>query len=71
MINVTRLDNTEITINSDLIEMVESIPETMIHLTTGKKIMVSEKIEQIVEKVAEFRKSINCGFVVRHNEEGK
>ena len=56
MIRVTRINDTELVINADLIEFVESIPESMITLTTGKKIMVKEKIDEIIDRVAEFRR---------------
>jgi len=42
MIQVTRLNDTKLVINADLIEFVEEIPDTIISLTTGKKIMVKE-----------------------------
>jgi flagellar protein FlbD len=57
MINVTRLDNSELVINSDLIEILEAIPETIIHLTTGKKIMVKETVDEIIERVTTFKRS--------------
>lgn len=57
MINVTRLDNSELVINSDLIEILEAIPETIIHLTTGKKIMVKETVDEIIERVIAFKRS--------------
>ena len=56
MINVTRLDNSELVINSDLIEILEAIPETIIHLTTGKKIMVKETVDEIIERVTTFKR---------------
>ncbi len=56
MIQVTRLNDTQLVINADLIEFVEEIPDTIISLTTGKKIMVKENVEQIIEKVAQFRR---------------
>ena len=56
MIKVTRINDAELVINADLIEFVEAIPETMITLTTGKKIMVREAIDDIIRKVAEFRR---------------
>jgi len=55
MIKVTRLNSTELVINCDLIEFVEAIPETMVSLTTGKKIMVTENIDEIIKRVAEFK----------------
>jgi len=56
MIKVTRLKSSELVINCDLIEFVESIPETIISLTTGKKIMVTENIDEIIKRVAEFKR---------------
>ena len=36
MIEVTRLNETKILINPDLIELVEETPDTVITFTTGK-----------------------------------
>ncbi len=59
MITVTRLNDSKLVINSDLIEFVEAIPDTIISLTTGKKIMVKESTDTIIQLVAEFRKKID------------
>ena len=56
MIKVTRLNKSELVINSDLIEFVEASPETIISLITGKKIMVTEDVDLIIERVAEFKR---------------
>ena len=58
MINLTRLNDSKIVVNSDLIEFVEAIPDTIITLTTGQKFMVKESVEQVVNKVTEYRRSI-------------
>ena len=58
MITVTRLNDSKLVINSDLIEFVESIPDTIISLTTGKKIIVKESTSKIIQLVAEFRNKI-------------
>ena len=42
MIDVTKMNGLEFTINADLIEVIEEVPDTVITLTTGKKIMVKE-----------------------------
>ncbi len=55
MIKVTRLNNDTLVVNADLIEFLEATPETIICLTTGKKVMVRETIDQIIERVAEFK----------------
>ena len=59
MIKVTRLNETELVINTDLIEFVESIPDTIISLTTGKKIMVKESIDDVIALVTEFKRRIH------------
>ncbi len=56
MIKVTRLNESGLVINSDLIEFVESTPDTMVSLTSGKKIMVRETIDEIISRVAEFKR---------------
>lgn len=60
MIRLTKLNGSALVINSDLIEFVESLPDSLITLTTGKKIMVKEKIPEIISAVVEFRQRINA-----------
>lgn len=61
MIEVTRLNHTSVVINSDLIEQIESTPDTVVTLTTGQKIMVLETKDAIVKRVLGFRRSIIAG----------
>jgi len=56
MIKVTRLSGNEMVVNADLIEFVEASPDTVISLVTGKKIMVKETTDEIIRRVAEFRR---------------
>jgi flagellar protein FlbD len=58
MIYVTRLNHTSIVLNCDLIEHVETTPDTVISLTTGQKIMVLESPEEIVDRVVQFRRKL-------------
>ncbi|MGI6552522.1 MAG: flagellar FlbD family protein [Clostridia bacterium] len=58
MIKVSTLDNRKIAINADHIERVENVPETIITLTNGKKLMVRETMEEIIEAVIAYR--IKC-----------
>lgn len=59
MIELTKLNGAKLVINSDLIEIVEASPDSLITLTTGKKIMVQEKIPEIIAAVVTFRRLIN------------
>lgn len=56
MIKVTRINDAPLVVNADLIEFVEASPETIICLTTGKKIMVKQTIDEIIDRVAEFKR---------------
>ena len=58
MIEVTRINGTKIMINSDIIEMMEETPDTVITLTNGHKYIVSEKTDQIKESIISFRREI-------------
>lgn len=58
MIEVTRLNDGKLTINCELIELVEDIPDTIITLTSGKKIIVKESRNQIKELVIQYKKNI-------------
>ena len=59
MIELTKLNGSRLVINSDLIEFVEALPDSLITLTTGKKIMVQEKIPEIISAVITFRRLVN------------
>lgn len=59
MVRVSRLDGKEFTINALLIETIEEVPDTVITLTTGRKYVVKESIEEIVEQTVTFHQRIN------------
>ena len=61
MIDVTRMNGTKLTINSDLIETVEETPDTVITLTTGKKIITKESRQEIKNLVKLFKRE--CTFM--------
>ncbi|MEI8196410.1 MAG: flagellar FlbD family protein [Phycisphaerae bacterium] len=54
MITVTRLNNTKIIINAELIRYIETTPDTIISLTTDDHIMVKESAEEIVRKCIDY-----------------
>jgi flagellar protein FlbD len=58
MIQLTRLNNHLLVVNSDLIKFVERAPDTVLTLITGEKVVVSEPVEVVLEKITEFRRSI-------------
>ena len=62
MIYVTRLNHTPVVLNCDLIEHMETTPDTVISLTTGQKFMVLESAEEIIDRVVQFRHLIMNGL---------
>lgn len=58
MINVTAMNNKEFILNANHIEKIEEVPETLITLTNGKKYIVLESVEEIVEKVIMYKNKI-------------
>ena len=58
MIDVTRMNGSLLTVNNHLIEMVEETPDTVITLTTRKKIIVKESRQEIKNLVILYRKDI-------------
>ena len=58
MIQLTRLNNSKVIINSDLIKFVEESPDTVITLLNGEKILAQEPVNEIVKRVVEFRRQV-------------
>ena len=58
MIKLTRLNRVPLFLNSDLIEHIDAMPDTIVSLTSGQKFLVTETPEEVVEKVIAFRKLI-------------
>jgi flagellar protein FlbD len=58
MIMLHRLDGKSIVVNSDLIEFIESIPDTIITLTSGNKFIVRESVPDVQQAVVNFRRSL-------------
>ena len=45
-------------LNADLIETVEATPDTIVTLTSGKKLIVNESPEEVIALVVEFRRRL-------------
>ncbi len=65
MIQLTRLDETELWVNSDLILTLERTPDTIVTLTTGARLLVKESVETVVERAVAFRRRVLRGPEVR------
>ena len=58
MIKITRLNGRLTVVNAELIGTVEATPDTMITLTTGRKLAVLESVDQVIGLVYEYRRQV-------------
>ncbi|TDX51925.1 flagellar FlbD family protein [Orenia marismortui] len=58
IIEVTRLNDSKLVINAELIETIESTPDTVITLTTNHRLIVKEDIDEVVEKVIAYKRKV-------------
>lgn len=58
MIILTRLNATNFILNCELIETVEATPDTVITTINGKKIVVTETVDEVIEKVVQYKRTI-------------
>ena len=65
MIELKKLNDQAFIVNSDLIEFIEKTPDTVITLTTGRKIVVKESVDEVLKRVIKYRRFINEGIAVK------
>jgi len=70
MILLTRLNNKTFILNAGWIEQVESLPDTTVTLTSGKKIVVKETVEVVQERCLSFYKETGLFRVTEQPKEG-
>lgn len=58
MIRATRLNDSEIILNADLIEVIEATPDTVITLIDGTRFVVRESPEVLVERIQKYRAAL-------------
>ncbi len=58
MIELTKLNDTKLTVNAEIIELIEETPNTVVTLTTGKKLIVRESREEVTELVIAYKRRI-------------
>jgi flagellar protein FlbD len=59
MIALRRLNNEPIMVNPDLIETLEATPDTVVTLTNGNKLLVRDSMDEVREKIVEFKRRIH------------
>lgn len=69
MVKLTRLNKTILIVNAELIEFIEATPDTIVTLTTGRKVVVRETVEELIEMVVAYKRSfLEQGPTVRSRQ---
>ncbi len=58
MIRTTRLNDSEIVLNADLIEVIEATPDTVITLIDGTRFVVREDPDELVYRIQQYRAAV-------------
>ena len=63
MIQLSRLGahGDPVWVNPDLVATIEAHPDTVIALTTGTKVVVADSVDDVIDRVREWRVSIARG----------
>jgi flagellar protein FlbD len=68
MIHVTRLDGSDMVVNVDQIAWIEGMPDTVISLMNGEKLLVREAPDQLVARAKAFKRAVATPVVRRFGE---
>jgi flagellar protein FlbD len=59
MIRLTRINQSSFYLNANLIEFIETTPDTVVTTTNGQKVMVLEVAEEVVRRVENYHRRIH------------
>lgn len=70
MIQFTRFNDTVFYVNPDLVETIEETPDTVVTLTTGRKFVVRESAEQVIDMIIAYKQKIfSQGITVKRSDD--
>jgi flagellar protein FlbD len=69
MLKLTRLDHRTVAINPTLIAWLEETPDTVICMTSGQRIMVREKVDEVIAAFTAFYERVGRAPVVLQEQE--
>ena len=64
MITVTRFDERVVVLNTDLIKMIEAIPDTIITFINGDTLLVRESVDEVVRRAIDHARQVRAMQVV-------
>ena len=64
MIKCKKINGQTIYINAELIEFIEETPDTIVSTTTGKKILVLDTVQEVIEEMIKYKRMIFEGTTI-------
>ena len=58
MITVTKINDRDIIVNCEHIELIETTPDTILTLSSGRQVIVLDTPEEIVKKTVAYKRHI-------------
>lgn len=58
MIRLNRLNRSEIVVNAEQIEYMEETPDLVITLMSGRKIVVSQSLSEVIDRIITYKARI-------------
>ena len=65
MIKITKLNKEEVYVNADLIEIIEATPDTALIFTGGKRMVVRDSADEVVERILKYKKFVYANITVK------
>lgn len=59
MLELTKMNNEKFYLNPNLVEIVESTPDTLISTISGKKYYVLESVQEVSERITQYYVKLN------------
>lgn len=71
MIILTRQNGTSFAINDELIQTIEEHPDTTLKMTDGKVYIVSESVNEVIDKIVQFRQRCMCDALYAYTQDAQ
>lgn len=68
MVELTRLNGSILVVNAEMIETLEATPDTIVTLVNGKKMIVKESTEEVIDRIVTYKRRTLANLIY-HREE--
>jgi flagellar protein FlbD len=71
MIVLTKINKAPIAVNSDHIQYIEETPDTIITMENNEKVVVTENLSDVIQKIVSYRRLINNLVVSEYERQNR